>query len=137
MARAAFLAGVSFSVSSVTLIHGMSRPLGARFHIPHGRSNAVLAPLVTHFSLAGNDRRYARVADELGAPAGDLPAYLAKLNDDLGVPSLADCLPTDWVGGEHCSHVRVRAFAVHCSRDLFRSEHGSDAPSEDFVGCAK
>ena len=32
MARAAFLAGVSFSVSSVTLIHGMSRPLGARLH---------------------------------------------------------------------------------------------------------
>lgn len=94
MMRASLYAGVAFSSASVTLIHGMSRPLGARFHIPHGRSNAVLAPLVTHFSLAGNDTRYARVADELGAPAGDLPAYLAKLNDDLGVPSLADCLPT-------------------------------------------
>ena len=29
-------AGMAFSNSSVTLIHGMSRPLGARFHIPHG-----------------------------------------------------------------------------------------------------
>ena len=29
-------AGMAFSNSSVTLIHGMSRPLGAAFHIPHG-----------------------------------------------------------------------------------------------------
>jgi len=39
-------AGIAFSNSSVTLIHGMSRPLGARYHIPHGMSNAQLAPEV-------------------------------------------------------------------------------------------
>ena len=60
MARAAFLAGVSFSVSSVTLIHGMSRPLGARFHLAHGRSNAVLMSGVTAYSLEGARERCAR-----------------------------------------------------------------------------
>ena len=78
MARAAFLAGVSFSVSSVTLIHGMSRPLGARFHLAHCRSNAVLMAAVTAYSLEGARERYAQCSEALGL-AGDLPTALAKL----------------------------------------------------------
>lgn len=42
MAVAALEAGICISNSSVTLIHGMSRPIGAIFHIPHGMSNAIL-----------------------------------------------------------------------------------------------
>ncbi|MEG1463004.1 MAG: iron-containing alcohol dehydrogenase, partial [Anaerorhabdus sp.] len=42
MSLAAFEAGCAFNNASVTLIHGMSRPIGANFHIPHGLSNAVL-----------------------------------------------------------------------------------------------
>ena len=91
MARAAFLAGVSFSVSSVTLIHGMSRPLGARFHLAHGRSNAVLMPAVTAYSLEGARERYAQCSEALGL-AGDLPTALGNLASSLGVPSLRDAL---------------------------------------------
>ena len=91
MARAAFLAGVSFSVSSVTLIHGMSRPLGARFHLAHGRSNAVLMPAVTAYSLEGARERYAQCSEALGL-AGDLPAALHDLASSLGVPSLSEAL---------------------------------------------
>ena len=92
MARAAFLAGVSFSVSSVTLIHGMSRPLGARFHLAHGRSwNAVLMSGVTAYSLEGARERYAQCSEALGL-AGDLPAALGHLASSLGVPSLRDAL---------------------------------------------
>ena len=93
MMRASFYAGVAFSSSSVTLVHGMSRPLGARFHVAHGRSNAVLVPLVTAFSQRGDEARYADVAAALGFPDADLPLHLARLNADLGVPPLADCLP--------------------------------------------
>ena len=42
MSLAALEAGISFNNSSVTIIHGMSRPIGALFHIPHGMSNAML-----------------------------------------------------------------------------------------------
>ena len=35
-------AGIAFTNSSVALVHGMARPLGAKFGIPHGVSNAVL-----------------------------------------------------------------------------------------------
>ena len=40
MALAAYEAGVCINNSSVTLVHGMSRPIGALFHVPHGISNA-------------------------------------------------------------------------------------------------
>ena len=36
----ALQAGIAFSNSSVALVHGMSRPVGANFHVPHGVSNA-------------------------------------------------------------------------------------------------
>ncbi len=44
MMLAATQAGIAFSNSSVALVHGMSRPIGAKFHVPHGLSNAMLLP---------------------------------------------------------------------------------------------
>jgi alcohol dehydrogenase len=76
-ARAATLfgalqAGMAFSNASVALVHGMSRPIGALFHVPHGVSNAALLGVVTEFSLSGNYARYADVAQALGVtPSGD------------------------------------------------------------------
>ncbi|RNB76242.1 iron-containing alcohol dehydrogenase [Brevibacillus panacihumi] len=43
-------AGMAFSNASVTLVHGMSRPIGALFHVPHGISNAMLLPAVLEFT---------------------------------------------------------------------------------------
>lgn len=50
MALGALQAGWAFSNSSVCLVHGMSRPIGALFHVPHGFSNAMLLPAVMEFS---------------------------------------------------------------------------------------
>ena len=91
MAIAALHGGMAFTNSGLCLVHGMSRPLGAVFHLPHGLSNALLLPTVTRFSLAGNPDRYAHIASLLGAQ--DLPAALEQLNADLSVPSLSQCLP--------------------------------------------
>jgi alcohol dehydrogenase class IV len=62
MMLAATQAGIAFSNSSVALVHGMSRPIGARFHVPHGLSNAMLLPAVTAFSIDAAKRRYADCA---------------------------------------------------------------------------
>ena len=89
-------AGIAFSNSSVALVHGMSRPIGAHFHVPHGLSNAMLLPLVTAFSAPAAEPRYAACARAMGvAPenAGDgvavqnLVEALWRLNEDLQVPS--------------------------------------------------
>ena len=59
----ASIAGMAFSNSSVTLVHGMSRPIGAYFHIHHGLSNAVLLLDVMEYSLVGSPVRFAHIAN--------------------------------------------------------------------------
>ena len=56
------LAGVAFSNASVALVHGMSRLIGAFFHVPHGLSNAMLLPGVTEYSIPAAPERYADCA---------------------------------------------------------------------------
>ncbi|GAB3481796.1 iron-containing alcohol dehydrogenase [Azotobacter salinestris] len=91
------LAGVAFSNASVALVHGMSRPIGAFFHVPHGLSNAMLLPSVTAFSIPAAERRYAECARAIGVAAETdddaranerLLAFLHELNAELKVPTL-------------------------------------------------
>ena len=63
-------AGLAFSNSSVALVHGMARPLGAHFHVPHGLANAMLLPVVMRFSVPAAVERYAAIARALGVGAG-------------------------------------------------------------------
>ena len=60
MSLAALEAGVAFNNASVTIIHGMSRPIGALFHVAHGISNAMLIEECFKFALDG---AYSRFAD--------------------------------------------------------------------------
>lgn len=104
-ARAAMMlgatqAGIAFSNASVALVHGMSRPIGAFFHVPHGLSNAMLLPVVTAFSAPAAPERYADCAVAMGvaAPGTDsaeaadaLLRELRALNAELGVPT-----PKQW-----------------------------------------
>ncbi|WP_201589271.1 iron-containing alcohol dehydrogenase [Psychrobacter fozii] len=92
------LAGIAFNNSSVALVHGMSRPIGAFFHVPHGLSNAMLLPTITEFGISSTPDRYADCARALGiAELNDtddqanikLIAYLKDLNTELEVPTLA------------------------------------------------
>ena len=96
MMLAATQAGMAFSNSSVALVHGMSRPIGAHFHVPHGLSNAMLLPAVTAFSVPAAEQRYAECARTIGvadqsdsdAAAGrKLVAALFARNQELEVPS--------------------------------------------------
>jgi alcohol dehydrogenase class IV len=102
-------AGLAFSNSSVALVHGMSRPIGAHFHVPHGLSNAMLLPAITRFSIAGAEARYAEASRRIGfaAPNDADPVAAAKLitgletlNRDLSVPSPAafGIAEADWNG---------------------------------------
>jgi alcohol dehydrogenase class IV len=96
MMLAATQAGIAFSNASVALVHGMSRPLGAFFHIPHGLSNAMLLPAVTAFSVEAAVDRYAACARTMGlakaedsdeAAAAQLIRGLYSRNAELQVPT--------------------------------------------------
>ena len=96
MMLAATQAGMAFSNASVALVHGMSRPIGAHFHVPHGLSNAMLLPAVTAFSIRAAEARYADCARTIGVvdqsdsdrDAGSklIDALFAR-NQELDVPS--------------------------------------------------
>ena len=47
---ASCLAGLAFSSASLGLNHGMAHQLGAQFHIPHGRANAILLPHIIQYN---------------------------------------------------------------------------------------
>lgn len=104
MSLAACQGGMAFANSSVCLVHGMSRPIGAVFHLPHGLSNAVLLPAVTRFSLPGALARYATISRTMGyaslvdddeSAADALATGLEQLNRQLEVPLLRDCRGMD------------------------------------------
>ena len=89
-------AGLAFSNSSVALVHGMSRPIGAHFHVPHGLSNAMLLPAITRFSVAAAPGRYAaaarqggfsRATDDDAVACAGLVDGLVALNKELKVPT--------------------------------------------------
>jgi alcohol dehydrogenase class IV len=96
MMLGATTAGMAFSNASVALVHGMSRPIGAFFHVPHGLSNAMLLPEITAFSAPAALERYADCARAMGvaeegegsqAAVARLLDELRRLNQDLAVPS--------------------------------------------------
>lgn len=71
MAVAALEAGICINNSSVTIVHGMSRPIGALFHVPHGISNAMLLTVCLGFALDGAYGRFADLGRAIGAACED------------------------------------------------------------------
>lgn len=61
MMIASLQAGIAFSNASVTLVHAMSRPVGALFHVPHGISNAILLPTVLEYTKVSATKRLAEI----------------------------------------------------------------------------
>lgn len=66
MATAALEAGIAFSNASVTIVHGMSRPIGALFHVPHGQSNAMLLNVCLKYLKSGAAEQLNQLAKEIG-----------------------------------------------------------------------
>jgi alcohol dehydrogenase class IV len=94
---AATLGGLAFSNASICLVHGMSRPLGSNFKVPHGLSNAMLLPTITEFSIDHAKNRYADCSragnfslpdDNDDIACEKLIKGLYKINNDFDVPSM-------------------------------------------------
>ncbi|MCI8442235.1 MAG: iron-containing alcohol dehydrogenase [Provencibacterium sp.] len=99
MSVAALEAGIAFNNASVTVIHGMSRPIGALFHVAHGISNAMLMGECLRFALPGAVGRFAVLGREIGAAdAGESDGAAAEkflaavgaLTKELEIPTLEE-----------------------------------------------
>lgn len=104
MHNASCIAGLAFNTASLGISHSMAHIIGAKFHIPHGRSNGIVLPYVIeynahikgytdrNFSIAAN--KYAEIAKLLNLPSSDtrngvknLIIAVKKLRKDLGMPA--------------------------------------------------
>ncbi|MFQ5711043.1 MAG: iron-containing alcohol dehydrogenase [Candidatus Geothermarchaeales archaeon] len=128
MMRAATEAGIAFSNSSVALVHGMSRPIGAHFHLPHGLSNAILLPHVMEFSYIGNPEKFADIAVAMGESVEDLSVLdaaivavetVGRLCEDVGVPTLV---------GAGCEEAKVLELAPKMADDAIASGSPANNP---------
>lgn len=106
MLNASCLAGMAFNEASLGICHSLAHALGAKFHIPHGRANAMLLPHVIAFNAGmdlNNDtetlERYETLASLLGLQAGTkrgtVQTMIAQLNRQtkrMGIPKyINDC----------------------------------------------
>lgn len=97
MAIASLQAGICINNSSVTLIHGMSRPIGARFHVPHGMSNAMLLNVCLSDMEMAARHNMSRIATYLRIQAVDeidasekFVEEVEKLVERLEVPTMSE-----------------------------------------------
>ncbi|NDY92492.1 iron-containing alcohol dehydrogenase [Ideonella sp. TBM-1] len=94
MLLGSYYGGVCIATSSTTAVHALAYPLGGRFRVPHGLSNAMLLPTVMAYNRVGNEAAFAAMAAALGLPvqgqsdadaADAFVAALRQLNADLGI----------------------------------------------------
>ena len=90
MLLASNLAGIAFNAAGLGVCHSMAHALGGRYHVPHGRLNAMLLPHVIAFNAAESAaaERYARLARLCGLASNPraLAAGLNRLRGQLGLP---------------------------------------------------
>ena len=92
---AAFYGGMCIASSSTVAVHALSYPLGGRYRIPHGLSNAILLPWVMEFNRDAVVGKFAEVAGAMGIPPGADAEETSKravegifsLVRSLGIPS--------------------------------------------------
>ncbi len=96
MLLGSYYGGVCLAGASAGAIHALSYPLGGRYHIPHGVSNAMLFPHVMEFNFLGNLEKFAIIAEILGEDTEGLSLREAAetavdavrtLCEDVGIPT--------------------------------------------------
>ena len=91
MSLAATLAGMAFASGGVGAVHALAYPLGTEFHMTHGRTNAIMLPHIVAYNLAGNVRKYARIAYLMGQDVEGLPMLEAA---DMAPAAVLELLET-------------------------------------------
>jgi alcohol dehydrogenase class IV len=96
MLLGALFGGMCISTSGTTAVHALAYPLGGKYRMPHGLSNAVLLPHIMQFNLDAVEDRFRDIAVAMGLDVAGLTTRKAAekmienlyaLNKDLNIPS--------------------------------------------------
>ena len=131
---ASTMAGIAFSQAGLGLCHALSHSLGARFHVPHGRLNAILLPSVIRVNAHGAAHRYGELARAAGIVGSadsvavrNLCNGLLRLRKELHLPeTLAQAGISAREIWENMGDIVKAALADPCSRT-------NPLEPEDFV----
>lgn len=124
----ALQAGSAFANASVGLVHGMARPVGAFFHVPHGLSNAALLATIMEFCLAGNPERYARIARAIGVDTAGLTPMEAARAGAGRVKELVSGLEIPSLSGLGVEKEKLRMNAREMAEDAIQSGAAANSP---------
>lgn len=84
MLIAAFYAGAAISASGTTAVHALSYPLGGKYHIPHGVSNAMLLLPVMRYNRSACEKEFAELFDAVkGTEKGSAQMSVAEKAEGL------------------------------------------------------
>jgi len=107
MHNASTIAGMAFTNAFLGINHSLAHKIGAEFHLPHGRINAILLPYVIRYNSQMPtkfvsfpkyeyfiaDQKYADLSRRMNFPAytneegvNSLIEEIKKLNNDLNIP---------------------------------------------------
>lgn len=101
MLLASNLAGMAFTSGGLGATHGLAYPLGTRYHMAHGRSNAIMLLHVMDFNKTGNLTGYRDVAELMGEKVEGLSAYDAATRAVEAVRTLMKAVNISWKLSEH------------------------------------
>ena len=96
MLLGAMYGGMCIATSSTTAVHALAYPLGGKYRIAHGISNAILLPFVMRFNVVGNEKKFGDIAAAMGLDVASKTAQeaasamidaLFALNRDLQIPA--------------------------------------------------
>jgi 1,3-propanediol dehydrogenase/alcohol dehydrogenase len=99
MMLAELLAGFAFGISATCSGHGLARPFGAHFHVPHGMCNAFFLPIFMEFTIPACPEKFAKMADAMGEDTTGLTVWEAgmkavesvrRLQKIIGIPTLVE-----------------------------------------------
>ncbi len=110
MATASLMAGMAFGNAGVGAVHALAYPLGGRFNIAHGVSNALLLPYVMEWNKMACVERFRDIAEAMGVRVADLSDKDAA---DQAVKAMADlCAAVDIPSGMRSFNVPEDAIAA-------------------------
>ena len=138
MHNASTIAGMAFTNAFLGVCHSMAHKIGAEFHLPHGRINAILLPYVIKYNGVRNpskfvsfpkyeyyiaDKKYADISRRMGFKANtdeegvnSLIAEVRKLADDVNIPKSfkeAGIEEAEWMA--KVDELADRAFSDQCT----------------------
>lgn len=145
MHDASCMAGIAFTNASLGINHSLAHALGAKFHLSHGKSNAVLLPYVIKYNSRLNNKdvdnidiakKYAQIAKILGLPSSNpregvisLIEAIKVLSREMNSPTTIKEIGINQVELEN----NLMEMADNAIKDICTSGNPRVASKDDFI----